>query len=434
MKSHNFDDIEKELTGLASPGIVPGLGRLSVLLPRLGDPQNAFPAVHAVGTNGKGSTCATLASILAEAGYKTALYTSPHLVSFGERLRIGGHDVPADKWREAVKKIIAALDNCPELAEGAPTYFELVTAAAFLIIAEENADIAVIEAGLGGQFDATNTLGGVILTLIAPIGIDHAEYLGNDLRSIAREKFAVMRPDTPAIFSSDGGELENDFTQAARERGACGYLLRKYCSVREVTTSFDGTSFIYERGAALKLRTPLAGLHQADNAALAVSGAYAIISRYPRITDDAITRGVAAASWPGRLETVSREPLVIVDGAHNPHAMRRLVETLFACAGRGSLNIVAAMMRDKDVRGALQLLAPLEPLLYCTRVPDLPRCMPAAELLALAGELGLKTAGAYEDPLDALHASAASGRTSICCGSLYLVGYMKGHIDEISRV
>lgn len=434
MESQYFDDIEKELTELASPGIVPGLDRLFILLPRLGNPQNAFPSVHVVGTNGKGSTCATLASILAKAKYKTALYTSPHLISFGERLRVGGRDVPADKWRKAVKKIKAALNDCPELAEDMLTYFELVTAAAFVIIAEEKVDIAIIEAGLGGQFDATNTLGGVILTLIAPIGIDHAEYLGNDIRSIAREKFAVMRRDTPAIFSSDGGGLEGQFMEAARSRGAAGYLLREFCSVRGVRTSLDGTSFIYERDSELRLRTPLAGLYQADNAALAVSGAYAIISRYPNITDDAITGGVADTSWPGRLETIRRRPLVIADGAHNPHAMKQLVETLSAYADRGSLNIVAAMMKDKDVKGTLELLRPLEPVLYCTRVPDMPRGMPADELLALAGELGLKTAGAYDDPLNALKASAASGRTSVCCGSLYLVGYMKGHIDEITWV
>lgn len=434
MKSLYFDDIEKELTGLASPGIVPGLGRLFKLLPRLGDPQNAFPAIHVVGTNGKGSTSATLASILTAAGYKTALYTSPHLVSFGERLRIGGKEAPADKWREAVKKVRAALDECPELAGDAPTYFELVTAAAFVIIAEEKVDAAIIEAGLGGQFDATNTLGGVILTLIAPIGIDHAEYLGNDLSSIAREKFAVMRPGIPAIFSSDGGALEDQFAQTARERGAVGYLLREFCSVRGINTSLDGTGFIYERGSALRLRTPLAGLYQACNAALAVSGACAIASRYPNITDEAITGGVAATSWPGRLETIKREPLVIVDGAHNPHAMERLVETLSACTDRGSLNIITAMMKDKDVKGALELLRPLEPVLYCTRVPDMARCMPAAELRAIAAELGLKTAGAYDSPLDALKASAETGRASICCGSLYLVGYMKGHIDEITWV
>lgn len=434
MGSPYFDDIEKELSGLASPGIVPGLDRLFILLPRLGDPQNAFPAVHVVGTNGKGSTCATLASIFSAAGYKTAVYTSPHLVSFGERLRIGGEDVSADKWREAVKKIKSALNDCPELAEDMLTYFELITAAAFVIIAEEKVDAAIIEAGLGGQFDATNTLGRVILTLIAPIGVDHTEYLGNDLLSIAREKFAVMRPGTPAIFSSDGGGLEDEFRETARRRGADGYLLRELCSVSGVETSPDGTGFVYERGSALKLRTPLAGLYQAYNAALAVSGAYAVAPLYPDITDDAIVRGAARTSWPGRLEIIRRGPLVIVDGAHNPHAMKRLVETLSAWAGRGSLNIVAAMMKDKDVKGALALLRPLDTVLYCTQVPDMPRGMPAEELLALAAELGLKTAGAYADPLDALRASAATGGTSLCCGSLYLVGYMKGHIDEINRI
>lgn len=436
MEDLYFNDIEKELTGLASQGIVPGLDRLFTLLPRLGNPQNAFPAVHVAGTNGKGSTCAALAAILTEAGYKTAVYTSPHLVSFGERLRIDGKNVPARKWSDAVKKIKTALNSRPELFGNRPTYFELITAAAFVIIADSGADISIIETGLGGRLDATNTLGNVVLTLITPIGVDHAEYLGSDLRMIANEKFAIMRRDTPAVFASEGGALlESRFREAAGENGAIGILLRETCSLRGVKFSLDGTKFIYERDFALRLRTPLVGLHQAENTALAVSGAYQLVSRYPKIMNDVIVSGVAKTLWPGRFETIRENPLVIVDGAHNPHAMKRLVEVLSSVAPYGSLNIVVAMMKDKDVTGALALLKPLKPVLYCTMVPDMERCITAVELKALAEGLGLETAaGAYENPLHALKASVLSDKTSICCGSLYLVGYIKGYIDEITRI
>lgn len=439
MKNTCFCNIERELTELASPGIVPGLVRLLSLLPALGNPQDTFPSVHVVGTNGKGSTCAALAAIFAEAGYKVAVYTSPHLLSFGERLRVNGEEVSPHKWLEAIERMKTALDECPELTDNKPTYFELVTAAAFLIIAEEGVDIAIIEAGLGGRYDATNMLGNVVLTIITPIGADHEEYLGKDIHSIASEKFAVMRPNTPAIFSSDDRELEAAFFETARAHGAAGRLLRECCTISDVKTALSGTDFIYsnyfdEKGAALDLHTPLIGFHQAENAALAVNGAYLLAAKYPRVTDEIIAAGVAKTTWPGRLEIILRNPLVIVDGAHNPHAMKRLVETLSANVGRGALNIVLAIMKDKDAAGTLALLAALEPVLFCTQVPGMSRTMASSELLELAKEAGITTAEAYEDPLDALKASAVAGSTTICCGSLFLVGYVKGHIDEITWI
>ncbi|NLD06487.1 MAG: bifunctional folylpolyglutamate synthase/dihydrofolate synthase, partial [Synergistaceae bacterium] len=187
-----FRNIETTLQYLASPGIRPGLARLSHLFLLLGNPERKFKAVHVVGTNGKGSTAATLSSILKESGCKTALYTSPHLVCFGERLLVGGEEALPEKWERALEIIETELRSSERLIADPPTYFELTTAAAFIIIAEEEVDIAVVEAGLGGRLDATNILSNVLLTLITPIGIDHSEYLGNSLDSVAKEKFAVM--------------------------------------------------------------------------------------------------------------------------------------------------------------------------------------------------------------------------------------------------
>lgn len=434
---------EKRLMELSSPGIVPGLDRLNILLPMLGNPQNAFPAVHVVGTNGKGSTSATLASILTAAGSRVALYTSPHLVSFGERLVICGKQITIEKWNSAIDKIKTVLDNCAALKVNRPTYFELITAAAFLIIAGEEIDIAVIEAGLGGRLDATNMLGDVVLTLIAPIGMDHMDYLGDDLLSIAAEKFAVMREGVPAFFSWCEPALEEEFYRVAEEKGAIAFLLREICSVHDVKTSLSGTDFIFDGYSRLSLYTPLVGLFQAENAALAVCGAYELSKKYAqnyikivfaKITDEAIRVGVANTCWRGRLEVVADSPPTILDGAHNPHAMERLVETLSVMTWSDSLNIVLAMMKDKDVRKVLQLLKPLTPTIYCTQVPDLERSMSTKELNELARESGLSVAGEYADPLDALKAARLTGNMTVCCGSLFLVGYMKGHIDEICGV
>lgn len=444
MMESSFVQLEKELMELSSPGIVPGLDRLLSLMPLIGSPENAFTAVHVVGTNGKGSTCAALTAILSEAGYRVAQYSSPHLVSFSERLQIGGQPVAIKKWNEAVGKIKTALEIYDTGAAARPTYFELITAAAFMIIAEENIDIAVVEAGLGGRLDATNTLSNVALTLITPVAMDHMDYLGDDLVSIAREKFAVLRAGTAAIFAGGDPELESEFRKAAERSGADAFLLSDICVTGSVATSLAGTDFtLKSMNGELRLHTPLPGFYQAENAALAICGAYMLRRRplsseggvsFSGITDAAVTGGIGKTVWPGRLETIAENPLTILDGAHNPHAAGRLFETLLTLAGRGSLNIVLALMKDKDAAEVLRLLKDLAPVVYCTQVPELERSMTAAELGSLARREGLIPAGEYRLPLDAVKASRATGRTTICCGSLYLVGHLKGLAHEFGGI
>lgn len=440
MMKSAFVQLEKELMELSSPGIVPGLDRLLFLMPLIGSPQNSFTAVHVVGTNGKGSTCAALTAILSEAGCRVAQYSSPHLVSFAERLQICGQPVTIEKWNETVGKIKTALKIYDAGAAARPTYFELITAAAFMIIAEENVDIAVVEAGLGGRLDATNTLGNVALTLVTPIAMDHMDYLGNDLISIAREKFAVLRTGTVAIFAGGEPEVESEFRETAARRGADAFLLRDVCVMGSVATSLAGTDFTLKSAdEELQLHTPLPGYFQADNAALAICGAYMLRRRplssegdacFSEITDAAVTGGISKTTWPGRLETIAENPLTILDGAHNPHAAARLSEALLTLAGCGSLNIVLALMKDKDAGKVLRLLKDLDPVVYCTQVPELERSMTAAELGVLARREGIVPAGEYSLPAAAVKASRATGRTTICCGSLYLVGYLKGLAKE----
>lgn len=443
MASITFTELEKEFTALSSPGIIPGLDRIFMLLSQLGNPQDVFLSVHVVGTNGKGSTCAALASILGTSRLKVAVYTSPHLVSFGERLIIFGEQVSPERWKMAVGKVKTALTECEELKSNPPTYFELITAAAFIIIAGEGVDIAIIEAGLGGRLDATNTLGNVALTLVTPIGMDHMNYLGDDLLSIAREKFAVLRGDAPAIFSWSDPELEEEFCVTARKKGTAAFLLRDICAVYRVKTSLAGTDFYFDNYSGQELHTPLIGFYQAENAALAVCAAHilsgnfapqCVKKRFSGITDTTIKIGIGNTFWPGRLEVVAESPPTILDGAHNPHAVNRLIETLAVITEPGTINIVLAIMKDKDASAILKLLKRLEPHVYCTQVPDVERSMPASELYSLARENGLINVGEYACPLEALKASRLSGRTIVCCGSLYLVGYLKGHLDEISRV
>ncbi len=434
-----FCDIEKQLQNLASPGIHPGLARLSKLLSLAGNPERAFMAVHIVGTNGKGSTAATLASILVESGCKTALYTSPHLVSFGERLKVNGVEVPPEKWNIFILKAERLIDGCDFFIDNRPTYFELITAVAFMIIDDEEADVAVVEAGLGGRLDATNIIKNIVLTIITPIGMDHLEYLGDNLVSIAKEKFAVMRPGVPAIFAGGEAEVEDAFFAMAEKCKTPAQVLRRLCSHGVVQTTINGTDF-YVESECLRVdyHTPLIGTFQADNATLAITAACALRNLkdacFSKIDFPALYNGVVNTYWPGRFEILRKKPILICDGAHNPHAIKRLVETLIMMSLKSPINIVIAMMKDKDTLQSLQLLKQLDPLVHCTQIPDMERCMTASELRAQTQKIGMKTVPEQHDPIKAINESLSAGTDTICCGSLYLVGYIKAHIDEIQRL
>lgn len=431
--SDKFNSVESRLTSLASPGIHPGLARLSKLLLLVGNPERSFRAVHIVGTNGKGSVAAALTSILISSGYKTALYTSPHLASFGERLKIDNKDVSAERWEYYTDKVNDIICSSASLMADRPTYFELITAIAFMIIAEENVDMAVVEAGLGGRLDATNIMKNVVLSLITPIGIDHTEYLGNTLLKIADEKFAVMRRDTTAIYAGGDLQTESEFAKSVSRSGAKGALLKDICCFSTMSLDLTGTYFnIKYNNITDTFHTPLIGFHQTGNAALAVMGATALAGNFKDINPLTIKDGIAKTCWPGRFEVVNGKLPLILDGAHNPHAMRCLVKTLKHIFQNKKINIILAMMRDKDIPESLRLLSQLNANIYCTEIPEMRRSMRAYELSEVVRTSGFDCVAEFFSPLDALNALYETGAPTICCGSLYLVGYLKKNSNLLS--
>lgn len=430
-EKNKFELVEAKLAQMASPGIRPGLARLARLLREAGSPQGKFPVVHIVGTNGKGSTAAGIYSVLRASGYSAALYTSPHLVDFSERLVTDGERARAEEWLDAASELEGIIHNSDYFRDNLPTYFELVTAAAILILARRKPDAAVFEAGMGGRLDASNILSDVALSVVVPIGMDHTEFLGDTIEKIAAEKFAVMRKDTPALFFGDE-RLDGLFREAAARCGALAHVFSEEYRITERSYSLDGTRFTLSDGAGSReYFTPLVGSFQADNAAMSVAASRLLAGRFPHITEDSIKRGISETEWQGRMEIVSRSPLVIVDGGHNPHAMKRLSETIAGIFPKGGLSVVLAMMKDKDISGALSLMRPLEAEVYCTEVPGLERSLGADGMREIAERAGLRAAGAYSDPIAAIRAAAGGGLPVVCCGSLYLVGYIKAHIDEL---
>lgn len=421
-----FASLERRLQDAASPGTRPGLSRLARLCRFLGHPERSFRAVHVVGTNGKGSTAATLASILACRSPAVGLYTSPHLECLGERIRFNDKQVPLALWEEGFRAILDVLGADEVLASEPPTLFELLTALSFWLFRRLRCEIAVFEAGMGGRLDATNLLSCVALTLITPIAEDHKEYLGSTLAEIAAEKFAVLRPGVPVLFAGGDQLLERLFLKRARETGALAHLLSDW-SLSDVTVSSEGTSFFLAlaEGEPKRFRTSLLGRHQAINAAMALCGA-ALIDCGHRGDETLLQEGLDKTTWPGRLELVCKDPVILFDGGHNPHGLEAALsaaEEIWPHPKKRA--VLFATMADKDYRTELLLFKDRGWSLVFTEVPEVPRSETIGKLRAVVEEVGL-TDVTYESRLDVALDQVCAGRDlALCCGSLYLIGALK---------
>lgn len=408
------------LARLEQEGIRLGLDATRELLAALGDPQRRFPSVLVAGTNGKGSTAALLASILDAAGLRTGLYTSPHLEHPRERIRIGGRTVSPRLLGLLVTEVVAA---CGATRVRTPTYFEAMTAAAFLAFARRGVDLAVVEVGMGGRLDATN-LADPVLSIVTAIDLDHREQLGDTLAAIAREKAGILRPGRPALALAGAAEACEALAERAGALGADLVDLAPWLGeTRFLAEGWEGQRLeIATPASRRRLALPLAGRHQAANLLLAVHAAERLAEAGWRAIDgEAIRRGVAAARWPGRLESVplpARGRRVLLDAAHNPAGAERLAEFLSSRGGRGTLLFGA--VGDKDAAAMLAPLAPLAERFVLTE-PDSPRARPAAELAAmLPAAMPATLEPRRGRALDA--ALAAGSPLTVVCGSIYLLG------------
>lgn len=411
-----------------------GLESMRDFLALVGNPQQNLNFLHIAGTNGKGSVASFLRAILTRAGYKTGLYTSPHLSSVRERFRIDERFISEEAFARQASLI------CEALGERQITYFEFTTALALLWFAEENVDLAILEVGMGGRLDATNVITPLV-SVITNVSMDHEQYLGDTLAAVAAEKAGIVKPGVPVVSGTGSDDSLEVVAGVCRERGAPLYLLGRDFSVGDEA---DGTwSCGLPSGKVYQgLRCGLAGDHQKDNAALALMALHIVAGRFP-VSAEAIREGLLAVTWPGRLEyfcladgkTVAFPGLAgkvydkklrryLLDGAHNPAGALSLRAALQAGFPRQRLILVWGAMADKDLAGTLGLVAPLADLIVFTR-PESERSATQEELAAnLAGEdrgkvrVAATVAGALE-----LAADLATGEDLICvAGSLYLVG------------
>ena len=433
----NFDTFEEILYSHSNNKITPGTERIKKLLSRLDNPQNSFKSVHIVGTNGKGSTGAFISSVLSASGYKTCFYSSPHLENPGERLLIDGEILSADEWINAAEEVIKKIYPNDEK----PSYFEILTACAFLLAREKNVEAGVIEAGMGGKFDATNVMNNTACSVIASISIDHTEYLGNTLESIASEKFAVVKENVPACFSGVDESLIDMFKNFCEKNHALPFIVSEQTQIENQKITLEGNTFdFYAPDLELKkIKTKLIGDYQIKNAALALS-ALSLIKKnsFTKITENSIREGMLKAKWQGRLEIISREPLIIFDGGHNFDGVMKLCESIRVLLPdvikSGKIGVIYAAMRDKNYTGCLELLNKnLEPSFYASTVPEMPRALKPDELLNAAENFKWRNKPeGFENPLEAIkRAINDKNDVILVCGSLYFIGWLKKHVNKI---
>jgi len=366
---------------LQQHGIKLGLTTMTALMGRLGMPQTRYRTLHIAGTNGKGSTAAMAAAILQAAGYRVGLYTSPHLVEFRERIRVNGEMLAESQVAELTEYLQALCQ--PDLS---PTFFEYTTAMAFQHFAESGVEVAVLEVGLGGRFDATNVVTPMACA-VTTISLDHQEYLGNSCSAIAFEKAGIIKPGVPVVLGRLNEDARRTIDQVASERQAPVFRLNEDFS----TEGEEPRQFSY-RGLGRHydgLTCALEGRHQLDNAACALALLGAAAPQGMTVTAEAARVGLRAVNWAGRLEVVDRRPTVLLDGAHNPAAATVLADYLTR-TGRSHPSrpvvLVLGMMRDKDHRGFLERMRGLVDEVVLTQA-DLPRAATAQELRASLGSL-----------------------------------------------
>ena len=400
------------------------LDRMNQALALFDHPEKQFPSFHIAGTNGKGSTAAMLHRILSQSGYRVALYTSPHLVSFTERIRVGAEEI-------APNEVVALAQEIWDRTEAANvplTFFEFVTVMAFIHFARRKIDVAVVEVGLGGRLDATNLVRPVV-SLISTISKDHEAYLGSDLLSIAREKGGIIKQGIPVVCGALSTDIAALLKDIADERNAPSYFLG-----RDFTFSLKNEDLFDYRGLKwrlIDLDVALRGKHQKRNAALALAGLEIAAHDFP-VNGSALREGLRAVRWPGRFEIVRDHPTIVLDGAHNGEGVRALIEELESFRQKRKVRLLFAAMEDKDWRLMLENFSEVVDEIVLTRV-NMERCADPFHLAAqLSGKIPHRAIGNAPSALEYILDRAESDDIILIAGSLYLIGEIRPLVQEIA--
>ena len=393
----------------------PGLERISALCEKLRNPQNDLKFIHVAGTNGKGSFCSMLDSVLRNAGYKTGLFTSPYIKVFNERMQFCGENISNEELAEITEYVKPFADSM----EDKPTEFELITAIGFEFFKRKKCDVVILEAGMGGRLDSTNIIDSSLLSVITGISLDHTAFLGDTPEKIAAEKAGIIKSNGAVLFGGNSKSVEEVIKAKAAEMGADYYFADK-SGLEILSSDLSGSIINYKEYNELKL--PLLGLYQPLNAANVLCALEILKGQGFKIDEKAVREGLLAARWPARFEIISRDPLIIFDGAHNPEGIETAVESIKRYFGDEKVAVLTGVMKDKDYNYISRKFAEIADRAF-TITPANPRALPAEEYAKVLEGVGI-TATSYESVASALADAKKFSKDSdtplVCLGSLYM--------------
>ena len=401
-----------------------GLERTRELLELLGNPQDELRFVHVAGTNGKGSTCAMLASVLQAAGYRTGLYTSPFVNRFNERIAINGTPIPDQDLVDLFERIKPVVDAMSKK----PSEFELINCAGMLYFKEQKCDVVVLEVGMGGEFDSTNVIKTPLLTIITAMGFDHMKYLGDTMTEIASAKAGIIKPNGTTLIYGMNPEADKVFEDTCRRVGS-RLVVTDHGRIRDLAHTLRGHDLSF--GGYEHIHLPLIGSHQVRNAAVVLTAVEELQKAGLAIPDRAVYEGMASVRWPARMELLSEEPVFLLDGGHNPHGFQAAAETLKELFPQQKVTVMMGVMADKDHGDMIRTLLPLAKRFVTVR-PESPRAMTAEalaeEIRSLGGEA--EPAGAVRNGVETLLKQAQPDDVLLAIGSLYMAGDVRAAMGK----
>ncbi len=400
----------------------PGLERIAELCERLGNPQNKLKFIHIAGTNGKGSVCAMLSSVLVQAGYRVGLYTSPYITVFNERMRINGKNIDNEELIRLTEKIKPIADSMSDK----PTEFELITALAFEYFSDNACDVVVLEAGMGGRLDSTNIISSesTLLSVITGIALDHTAYLGETIPLIAKEKAGIIKKGVPVLFGGTDKTAAEVIKEKASAENSDFYTV-DYSRLEIRKMTLEGSNFDF--GDYKNMGISLLGGYQPRNASIVLSSIDILKEKGFKINKNTIQKGLELAVWQGRFEIISKEPLIIFDGAHNPEGISASVASIKHYFKGKKVYIVSGVLKDKDYTVIAKELSAVASRAF-TITPDSPRALDAKEYASVLNDAGIfaeagdEIVGTFEK---AKAQAMKDGVPLICLGSLYVYSSIK---------
>ncbi len=424
----NYNEALEYIHSVMWMGSRPGLSRTVELLERLGNPEKDIKFVHVAGTNGKGSTCSMLNSVLIEAGYNVGLYTSPYIVRFNERMQVNGTPIADSELAELTEIVKPHAESM----EDKPTEFELITALSFLYFKRHNCDVVVLEVGMGGRLDSTNVIESPLVSVITGVAVDHIAVLGNTVPQIAVEKAGIIKKGRPVVY---GGRDDSAFEVISEKAKECRSELTrtKLDTIKINSVGIEGIDFDYSGYNNLKLS--LCGSYQPENAATVIETVGALRSCGFEISEKQLRDGLKNARWRARFEVLSTDPVVVFDGSHNLQGITGAVGSIKQFFGDNKVVLLMGVLADKDYRDMVALLAPLSECAF-TITPDSPRALKSKDLASVFSDFGVRSTS-FDEIEEGVAVAYEMAKTQnmplVMLGSLYMYGDVYNAFEKTKK-